>query len=158
MKIIMRRVSVIFYSENHGNDNAVRRCLLDKIKNAYRLNSASHNILKKSVLLDSWCAIMLPERKGGQHYGTHSWDHIQGISPPLQQRGCLQSGIVPTSLSKWVRMPQVRLRGILSHSRSQHLPVPFLPAPDLCYRRNGHAPYTSSFDPLVLGNLSVRNR
>ena len=31
MKIIMRRVSVIFYSENHGNDNAVRRCLLDKI-------------------------------------------------------------------------------------------------------------------------------
>ena len=53
MKIIMRRVSVIFYSENHGNDNAVRRCLLDKIKNAYRLNSASHNILKKSVLLDS---------------------------------------------------------------------------------------------------------
>ena len=32
MKIIMRRVSVIFYSENHGNDNAVRRCLLDKIK------------------------------------------------------------------------------------------------------------------------------
>ena len=52
MKIIMRRVSVIFYSENHGNDNAVRRCLLDKIKNAYRLNSASHNILKKSVLLD----------------------------------------------------------------------------------------------------------
>ena len=32
MKIIMRRVSVIFYSENYGNDNAVRRCLLDKIK------------------------------------------------------------------------------------------------------------------------------
>ena len=32
MKIIMRQVSVIFYSENHGNDNAVRRCLLDKIE------------------------------------------------------------------------------------------------------------------------------
>ena len=31
MKIIMRRVSVIFYSENHGNVNAIRRCLLDKI-------------------------------------------------------------------------------------------------------------------------------
>ena len=31
MKIIMRWVSVIFYSENHGNDSAVRRCLLDKI-------------------------------------------------------------------------------------------------------------------------------
>lgn len=51
-------------------------------------------------------------------YGTHSRDHIQGISPPLQQRGCLQSGIVPSSLSKWVRMPQVRLRGILSNPRS----------------------------------------
>ena len=31
MKIIMRRVSMIFNSKNHGNDNAVRRCLLDKI-------------------------------------------------------------------------------------------------------------------------------
>ena len=30
MKIIMRRVSMIFYPENHGNDNAVRRCLPDK--------------------------------------------------------------------------------------------------------------------------------
>ena len=27
MKIIMRRESVIFYSENHRFDNAVRRCL-----------------------------------------------------------------------------------------------------------------------------------
>ena len=31
-KIIMRRVSVIFYSENHGNNNAVRRCFLDEIR------------------------------------------------------------------------------------------------------------------------------
>ena len=42
MKIIMRRVSVIFYSENHGNDNAVRGCLLDKrndfIKKEYYSN------------------------------------------------------------------------------------------------------------------------
>ena len=30
MKIIMRRVSMIFYPENHGNDNAARRCLSDK--------------------------------------------------------------------------------------------------------------------------------
>ena len=29
MKIIIRRVSMIFYSENHGYDNAARRCLLD---------------------------------------------------------------------------------------------------------------------------------
>ena len=29
MKIIMRRVFVIFYFENHENDNAFRRCLLD---------------------------------------------------------------------------------------------------------------------------------
>ena len=32
MKIIMRRVSEIFHSGNPRNDNAVRRCLLDKIE------------------------------------------------------------------------------------------------------------------------------
>lgn len=36
--------------------------------------------------------------------------------------------------------------------------MPFLPAPDLRNRRNGHAPHTAAPDPLVLGNLSVRNR
>ncbi len=37
MKIIMRRVSMIFYFENHGNDNAVRRCLSDKTKWFYQI-------------------------------------------------------------------------------------------------------------------------
>ena len=37
MKIIMRRVSMIFYSENHGYDNAVRRCLSDKNKWFYQI-------------------------------------------------------------------------------------------------------------------------
>ena len=36
MKIIMRRVSVIFHPENHGNDKAIRRCLLDKMKLFYQ--------------------------------------------------------------------------------------------------------------------------
>ena len=35
MKIIMRRVSMIFYSENHRYDNAVRRCLLNRMKLFY---------------------------------------------------------------------------------------------------------------------------
>ena len=35
MKIIMRRVSMIFYSENHRYDNAVRRCLLNRMKQFY---------------------------------------------------------------------------------------------------------------------------
>ncbi len=34
MKIIMRRVSMIFYSENHRYDNAVRRCLLNRMKHS----------------------------------------------------------------------------------------------------------------------------
>ncbi len=33
----MRRVSMIFYSENHGNDNAARRCLSDKTKWFYQI-------------------------------------------------------------------------------------------------------------------------
>ena len=35
MKIIMRRVSMIFHSENHRYDNAVRRCLLNRIVQFY---------------------------------------------------------------------------------------------------------------------------
>ena len=35
MKIIMRRVAMIFYSENHSYDNAVRRCLLNRMKQFY---------------------------------------------------------------------------------------------------------------------------
>ena len=37
MKIIMRRVSEIFYSENLRNDNAVRRCLPDKTEAFYQV-------------------------------------------------------------------------------------------------------------------------
>ena len=37
MKITMRRVSMIFYSENHGYDNAIRRCLSDKNKWFYQI-------------------------------------------------------------------------------------------------------------------------
>ena len=35
MKIIMRRVAMIFYSENHSYDNAVRQCLLNRMKKFY---------------------------------------------------------------------------------------------------------------------------
>ena len=37
MKIIMRRVSEIFYPENLRNDNAVRRCLSDKTNWFYQI-------------------------------------------------------------------------------------------------------------------------
>ena len=37
MKIIMRRVFVIFKFENRRNDNAVRRCLSDKTKWFYQI-------------------------------------------------------------------------------------------------------------------------
>ena len=35
MKIIMRRVSMIFHSENHRYDNAARRCLPNRIVQFY---------------------------------------------------------------------------------------------------------------------------
>ena len=54
----MRRVSVIFNSENHGNDSAVRRCLSDKTKWFYQIIVSDKNILpriggghKKVILL-----------------------------------------------------------------------------------------------------------
>ena len=35
MKIIMRRVAMIFCSENYSYDNDVRRCLLNRMKQFY---------------------------------------------------------------------------------------------------------------------------
>ena len=35
MKIIMRRVAMIFESENHSYDNAVRRCLPNRMIQFY---------------------------------------------------------------------------------------------------------------------------
>ena len=50
MKIIMRRVSEIFYSENLRNDNTVRRCLPDKTKAFYQVLVLNVNILERRIL------------------------------------------------------------------------------------------------------------
>ena len=48
-------------------------------------------------------------------------------------------------------------KAVRPYSRPEYLPVSFLPTPDFCYRRNGHAPHAPALDDLVLGDLSVRN-
>lgn len=49
----------------------------------------------------------------------------------------------------------MRLYGILPSSRTEHVPVPRLPASNVRHGRDGHAPHASAADRLVLGDLSL---
>ena len=91
MKIIMRRVSMIFYSENHRYDNAVRRCLLNRMKQFYW-----EIVWKMSSSL--WSA-PAPRLKAGESSQTGCWLWKSWI--------CLNSTIVQThtatgSLKFWI--------------------------------------------------------
>ncbi|MGN0977344.1 MAG: hypothetical protein ACI4PH_04745 [Faecousia sp.] len=54
MKIIMRRVFVIFYPENHENGNAVWRCLLDK----------NEIFLSRNSMKETHRSLLLPQNTG----------------------------------------------------------------------------------------------
>ena len=122
---------------------------------AYRLNTAGHKILRKAEIWDIKNATMISENAEGHWHGTSREHPISGISHPFQHRECLPGGIIPASVSEWLRLPKVRLYGILPCSQPEHVPVPCLSTPDLCHGRDGHASHTSAVDGLVLGDLSL---
>jgi len=98
---------------------------------------------------------MISENAGGHWHGTRREDHVSGISHQIQHGRELPGGIIPASVSKRLRLPEMRLYGILPGSREKHVPVPRLPTPDLRHRRNRYAPHAPAADRLVLGDLSV---
>ena len=98
---------------------------------------------------------MISENAGGHWYGTSREHHVSGISHPLQHGRHLPGGIIPASVSERLRLPEMRLYGILPGSWTEHVPVPRLPASDLHHGRDSHAPHASAVDGLVLGDLSL---
>ena len=82
---------------------------------------------------------MISEKAGGHWYGTSREHHVSGISHPLQHGRHLPGGIIPASVSERLRLPEMRLYGILPGSWTEHVPVPRLPASDLHHGRDSHA-------------------
>ena len=81
--------------------------------------------------------------------------HISGISHSFQHGGRLPGGIIPASVSKRLRLSEMRLYGILPGSRTEHVPVPRLSASNVRHGRDGHAPHAPAADGLVLDDLSL---
>ena len=98
---------------------------------------------------------MISENAGGHWHGTSREHHIWGVSHQIQHRRGLPGRIIPASVSKRRRLPEMRLYGILPGSWTEHVPVPRLPASDLHHGRDSHAPHASAADGLVLGDLPL---
>ena len=122
---------------------------------AYRLNTAGHKILRKAEIWDIKNATMISENAEGHWHGTRREHPISEISRPFQHRECLPGGIISASVSKRLRLHEMRLYGILPGSRAKCVPVPRLPASDFHHGWDGHAPHASAADRLVLGDLSL---
>ena len=98
---------------------------------------------------------MISENAGGHWHGTRREHHISGISHSFQYRRCLPGGIIPASVSKRLRLPEMWVYGILPSSRTEHVPVPRLSASNVRHGRDGHAPHAPAADGLVLDDLSL---
>ena len=98
---------------------------------------------------------MISENAGGHWHGTSREHHIWGVSHQIQHRRGLLGRIIPASVSKRLLLSEMRLYGILPGSRTEHVPVPRLPTPDLRHRWNRYAPHAPAADGLVLDDLSL---
>ena len=122
---------------------------------AYRLHAAERKIdVKVRNIGQQKCYNDLRKRRRSLAWHEQRASRLKNFAL-VSARRALPGGIIPASVSERLCLPEMRLYGIFPSSRTERVPVPFLPASDVRHGWDGHAPHTSAVDGLVLGDLSL---